>query len=130
MLYRNKKDSLSNKRYYRGLGGKVEQGENPIEGIKREVKEEAGIDINPIWRGIVTFSNPSGMDWEAHVFIAEGYTGEIISSTEGDLHWISELEILSLDMPEADKKLIPLLFQEERFHAHVKYGSIAEDKNI
>jgi len=71
MLYRNKREN--NKRFYRGVGGKVEQGESPIECVKREVREEAGVEINPIWRGIVTFSKPSSQDWEAHIFTAEGF---------------------------------------------------------
>ncbi len=127
MIYRNKKDSHSNKQSYRGLGGKAEQGESPIDCIKREVKEEAGIDIEPIWRGVVTFSNPSDKDWEAHIFTAEGFKGELVESDEGKLCWVDESEILNLDMPEADKKLIPLLFREERFHAHVVHDN---NKNL
>jgi len=127
MQHRYKKEKYYSKRCYRGLGGKAEQGENPIECIKREVKEEAGININPIWRGIVTFSSPFGNDWEAHVFIAEGYEGEIIENDEGELLWVNEADILKLDMPEGDKKILPLLFEKEKFHAHLKYG---EKKNL
>ena len=110
-----------NKQFYRGLGGKAEQGESPIDCIKREVKEESGLDINPIWKGIATFSKASEIDWEAHVFIATKFSGEIIDSLEGELHWISKSELLNLDMPEGDKKLLPLLFEESKFHAHLKY---------
>lgn len=127
MLYRNKLDSHFNKRSYRGLGGKVEYGENPLTGVKREVKEEAGIDINPIWKGLVTFSTIGKKDWEAHVFVAEGFEGELTNSNEGDLEWVDESEMINLDMPEGDKKLIPLLFKDGKFHAHLKYG---DNKNL
>lgn len=127
VLYRNKKEGLSGKRFFRGLGGKAEQGENPIECVKREIKEEAGIDINPIWKGIVTISKPLDKDWESHVFIAEGYNGNLINSSEGELMWVDEKDFLNLEMPEGDKKLFPLLFNDIKFNAHLKYD---DDKNL
>ena len=121
-LHRTKKEGLNNKQFYRGLGGKAEQGESPIECIKREVKEESGIDINPVWKGFVTFSKPFDNDWEAHIFIAEGFTGELMAqSPEGELLWVNETDAPHLDMPEGDKKLLPLLFKDVKFHAHAKY---------
>jgi 8-oxo-dGTP diphosphatase len=123
MIYRNKTEGLNNKHWYRGLGGKVLQGESPIECVKREVKEEAGIKISPIWKGIVTFSEPSVIDWEAHVFTAEGFIGELIESNEGKLIWIDESEFCNLEMPEGDKYIFPLLFNEGKFHAHAKYDN-------
>ena len=116
MIYRNKDNK---KPCYRGLGGKAEQGESPIDCVKREVKEEAGIDIEPIWKGVATFSNPNERDWEAHVFVAEGFKGQLAESDEGKICWVNESELLNLDMPQADKKIIPLLFKDGRFHAHV-----------
>ncbi len=123
MLYRNKMDAHSHKRSYRGLGGKAEQGESPIDCVKREIKEEAGIDINPIWKGIVTFSNPTTHDWEAHIFVAEGFLGQVTASNEGELIWVDEKDIFDLEMPEGDKKLMPLLFEKDKFHAHLKYDN-------
>jgi len=120
-LHRVKKEGLNNRQFYRGIGGKSEQGESPIDCVKREVKEEAGIEINPVWKGILTISKPSGNDWEAHIFIAEDFNGELIGSPEGELIWIDEAEAQSLEMPEGDKKLLPLLFNNRIFHAHAKY---------
>jgi 8-oxo-dGTP diphosphatase len=121
-LLRTKKEGLNNKQFFRGLGGKAEQGESPLDCVIREVKEESGIDINPIWKGIVTFSKPSDNDWEAHIFISEGFKGELMkSSSEGELIWVDEKDTQNLDMPEGDKKLLPLLFKEGKFHAYVKY---------
>lgn len=121
VLYRNKKEGLNNKRFYRGLGGKAEQGESPVDCVIREVKEEAGIDINPIWKGVVTISKNSEHDWEAHVFIAEGFNGSLIDSPEGELSWVNETDFLNLEMPEGDKILLPLFFKEGKFHAHAQY---------
>lgn len=123
-LHRAKKEGLNNKQFYRGLGGKAEQGESPIACIKREVREEAGININPVWKGVVTFSSSSDNDWEAHIFTAEGFNGEMmIKSPEGELIWVDEIKAQNLEMPEGDKKLLPLLFKEGKFHAHAKYDN-------
>jgi 8-oxo-dGTP diphosphatase len=121
MLYRNKKEGLQDKQFYRGLGGKAEQGESPFDCVKRELKEEAGINIEPVWKGVVTISKPNSNDWEAHIFIAEGFSGEIGDCPEGELEWVQEAELMGLDMPEGDKKLLPYLFKEEKFHAHLLY---------
>lgn len=121
-LRRSKKEGLSNKQFYRGLGGKAEQGESPLDCVVREIKEEAGIDIEPIWKGVATFSNNSDNDWEAHIFISEGFKGELMEkSPEGDLIWVDEGDIQNLEMPEGDKKILPFLFKEGKFHAHVIY---------
>lgn len=121
-LHRAKKEGLNNKQFFRGLGGKAEQGESPLDCVVREVKEESGIDINPIWKGVVTFSKPSDSDWEAHIFISEGFKGELMkNSPEGELIWVDEKDAQKLEMPEGDKKLLPLLFKEGKFHAHAKY---------
>ncbi len=121
VLYRDKKEGINNKRFYRGLGGKAEQGESPIDCVKREIKEEAGIDIIPIWKGVATISKLSDNDWEVHVFIAEGYEGNLIDSPEGELSWVNEHDFSNLEMPEGDKRIFPLLFKEGIFHAHARY---------
>ncbi len=122
MLHRYKLDSHYHKRSYRPLGGKVEQGENPLQSVVREVKEESGLDVKPKWRGIITFSTKSKKyDWEAHVFLADNFDGDIIDSPEGDLVWVKKENLSELDMPEGDKKLLPYLFNEKPFHVHLTY---------
>jgi|SRR3989344_2421753 len=124
MLHRHKLDSHYPQRSYRALGGKVKQGENPFQSVIREVKEESGLDIEPRWKGIITFSNATQpQDWEAHVFIVNSFKGKLISSSEGDLEWIEKERLSKLDMPEGDKKLIPFLFSNKPFHAHIVYDN-------
>ncbi len=130
-LHRAKREGLNNRKFYRGLGGKAEQGESPIECVKREVKEEAGIEINPVWKGVLTISKPLKNDWEAHVFIAEGFEGELmLKSPEGELVWIEGAEAHNLEMPEGDKKLLHLLFKDGKFHAHAKYDDYKNLVNL
>lgn len=125
MLRRNKKEA--NKTFYRGLGGKAEQGENPIDCIKREVMEEAGINITPIWKGILTLSSPGKKDWEAHLFISDGYTGKLTNCNEGELSWVKKSDLLNLEMPQADKELLPIVFSDRNFITHANYD---QEKNL
>ncbi|MTT30522.1 NUDIX domain-containing protein [Terrilactibacillus sp. BCM23-1] len=42
---------------WNGVGGKLEEGETPIQSVKREIKEETGIDsVKPIFKGTVSWT--------------------------------------------------------------------------
>lgn len=51
-----------------GVGGKVEPGETPLEAMRREFREEAGLDIAE-WQQLITLT---GVDWAGHFFRATG----------------------------------------------------------
>jgi 8-oxo-dGTP diphosphatase len=43
------------------------------------------------------------------VFVARQFEGELIDSAEGNLKWISDADILSLNLWEGDRFFLPLL---------------------
>ena len=43
MLHRNQKENDYHRGKWNGLGGKLEPGESPLQGAKREFEEESGI---------------------------------------------------------------------------------------
>jgi len=99
MVYRNKKPNDIHAGKWNGLGGKFESSETPEECVLREVREESGLEItHPKLHGLVMFPGFKGADWYVFVFTATEFTGELISSPEGELKWIpdEELEFLSL----------------------------------
>jgi ADP-ribose pyrophosphatase len=59
-----------------GFGGRVEEGEDPLEGAKRELLEEAGYTARDwvLWKSVQPISK---IEWAVYVFIAKGleYTG-------------------------------------------------------
>ena len=62
MLHRTKKENDYNHDKWIGIGGKFENGESPEDCIRREVREETGLEIAPEdleYRGIVTFVDKS-----------------------------------------------------------------------
>ena len=79
-----KKENDEHQGKYNGLGGKSEIGEDPHTCVIREIKEEAGININPIYVANLTFKDftPSG-DWEVHLFRTKGYEGQLKECNEG-----------------------------------------------
>jgi len=119
MLLRNKKENDINKNKYIGLGGKFEPGESPEECLVREVKEEAGVTLNEYkLRGIVTFSTTDGDPknmFYIFIYTASSYTGEIGSCDEGELHWIDNDKILSLNLWEGDRLFWRWILEDKPF---------------
>ncbi len=52
------------------LGGRLEKGEDPLEGAKRELKEESGLESDH-WELFKIYNPYSKMDWDMHLFIAK-----------------------------------------------------------
>ncbi len=58
-----------------GIGGKIETGETPLDAMRREFREEAGVDVID-WQEILTLTGRddagSGVAWRGHFFRAFG----------------------------------------------------------
>ena len=125
MLHRVKKENDMHKDKYNGLGGKFEPGESPEECVIREVFEESGLTItNPVLKGFITFpAFDSFEDWYVFVFVAEEFSGEMILSAEGNLEWIDDDKIMSLNVWEGDKVFMPWLSGDKMFSAKFIYDN-------
>lgn len=128
LVHRNKRDDDQHLGKYNGLGGKMENDEDILACIRREVREEAGIVIENVeLRGTVSWPGfgKNGEDWFGFIFLVHSYQGEpIMSNEEGDLHWKPIKDLSSLPMWEGDKYFIPLVFDENPspFHGSMPYA--------
>ena len=123
MLHRIKKKNDIHKNKWNGLGGKLEPGESPEECVKREVFEESGLIIeSPNLHGVITFPKFDGIDdWIVFVYTANNFEGNLIDCDEGKLDWVSDDQLLNLNLWEGDKIFIPWLTQDKFFSAKFIY---------
>ena len=116
MLHRVKKENDMNKDKYLGVGGKFEENESPFDCIRREIKEETGLNAeNLSYRGIVTFISDIYPCGYMHLFICDKYSGEIKKCDEGNLVWIKKEDIYNLPLWEGDKIFFKLLEEKRPF---------------
>lgn len=115
MLHRIKKKNDENLGKYVGIGGHFLENESPYECIVREAKEETGLDIVPIYRGIVTFVSDKYECEQMHLFTCQKYSGEQITCKEGNLEWISKSNLDKIPMWQGDYIFFDLLEKRKDF---------------
>ena len=99
------------------MGGRIEPGENWLEGLKREVKEEAGIEIDYIkpiyigeWRPVI-----QGQETQiVAVFnLCKIKSGEVkLSEEHSDYVWMKKSDLAEYRFMDPDDKVIEAAFQE------------------
>ena len=85
-------------------GGHVEPGESFVDAVVREMQEETGLTIEkPKMVGIKQFPIEGGR-YIVLLFEATQFTGEVVSSEEGEMTWIDRAELAKIptvdDLPE------------------------------
>ncbi len=122
-----------------GLGGKVEPDESVVAGLRRELREEAEVDLTDLrLRGTITWTNfgPRREEWLGFVFLATAWTGTPPrANEEGTLEWVRRTDLLAACDPSdvdaagrlplwaGDRHFIPLVFDDEprAFHGTMPY---------
>ena len=88
-------------------GGKIEEGEQPRDALRRELEEELGIHAtigDEIARLQHTY--PNGGTVELRFFIVREYEGEMENRIFRDLQWSDPKDLASYDFLEADASLV------------------------
>ena len=103
--------------WWNGAGGKIKDGETPLEAILREMQEEVGIvPHDPVHHGTLHFSFEDGTpDWEVRVFRAEEFDGDPSESEEMRPAWFNFEDIPYDSMWKDDPHWLPLLLDGKRF---------------
>lgn len=93
-------------------GGHVEKGESIVDAVIREMKEETGLTVlHPRLCGIKQFPIESGR-YLVFLFRADDFTGELVSSEEGEMHWISRKELPDVNLVEDFEELLQVMLDE------------------
>ncbi len=79
-------------------GGHIEAGESVVDAVVREMREETGLTVlDPRICGVKQFplkdGDYAGGRYIVFLFEATKYSGEMISSDEGEMHWVDISEI-------------------------------------
>jgi 8-oxo-dGTP diphosphatase len=96
-----------------GIGGKIEDGEEPIDAMRREFKEETGVAV-PEWREVVTLR---GEGWAVYFFVADVASWELdaMRGEEDEPIEVHPLEVIgSLSVIPNLRWLIPLAIDKDR----------------
>lgn len=127
MIHRNARPDDIHLGKYNGLGGKMEPDEDVLACMRREIREEAGIECDALHlRGTISWPGfgKQGEDWLAFVFVIRAWSGTPLSENpEGTLEWVDVDRLLELPLWEGDKHFLPLVFDADprAFHGVMPY---------
>ncbi len=127
LVHRNKRAGDAHLGKYNGLGGKLEPLEDVVAGMRREIREESGLEATTLdLRGTINWPGfgKGGEDWFGFLFRITAWSGTPwTENAEGTLEWIETDRVMSLPMWEGDRHFLPLLFDPtgRPFHGVMPY---------
>jgi len=88
-------------------GGKIEEGEQPRDALRRELEEELGI-LATIGDEVARIQHeyPNGGMVELRFFVVREYCGELENRIFRDVQWVKATDLPKFDFLEADLTLV------------------------
>lgn len=127
LIHRNRRPDDSHFGKYNGLGGKLDAGEDVAACVRREIREESGLECETlVLRGTVSWPGfgKHGEDWFGFIFRVDRFRGEPLrENPEGALQWVEIDRLLELPLWEGDRHFLPLVFErsDRQFHGVMPY---------
>ena len=113
---------------FNGLGGKLDAGEDVVSGMRREIREEAGIECDALeLRGTISWPGfgKDGQDWFGFLFRVTAFSGTpFTENPEGTLEWVDVARVPELNLWAGDRHFLPLMFDPvgRPFHGVMPYA--------
>ena len=102
LVHRNRRSDDAHFGKYNGLGGKLERGEDVAAGMRREIREEAGLECESLaLRGTISWPGfgKQGEDWLGFIFRVDRWTGAPKKDNpEGTLEWVDVNRVMQLPL--------------------------------
>jgi 8-oxo-dGTP diphosphatase len=114
---------------YNGLGGKLEANEDVVSGMRREIREEAGLECESLHlAGTVSWPGfgKHGEDWFGFIFRITQFTGTPPEANdEGSLLWVDVSRVMQLPLWDGDRHFLPMVFDPAAapFHGVMPYSA-------
>jgi 8-oxo-dGTP diphosphatase len=127
MIHRNARPADAHYGKYNGLGGKLHPDEDIAAGLAREIREEAGLEIEVLTlRGTVSWPGfgKGGEDWFGFVFRIDRWRGTpVTANPEGALEWVPLARLHELNLWEGDRCWLDMVFDADPrpFHGVCPY---------
>lgn len=99
-------------------GGKVKAKEGRLKALRRELREELGIEVQTarqIYRHKHVYANPLEVDLT--FFRVEAYKGRIQNRIFRRLRWVKPVELQELDFLEGDLPLVKKIARRKRLNS-------------
>ncbi len=89
-------------------GGKVEPGETPESALRRELREELGIDVCPTCLSPLTFASHAYEDFHLlmPLYLCRQWDGTVRAHEGQEIAWVRASRLSRYPMPPADGPLI------------------------
>ena len=127
MIHRNARPDDQHYGKFNGLGGKLDADEDVAAGMRREIREEAGIEVEEMTlRGTVSWPGfgKNEEDWFAFVFRIDRWSGTPLAlNPEGALEWVPLTRLPELNLWDSDRMWLDMVFERtpKMFHGIAPY---------
>ena len=96
-------------------GGKLESGETPLDGLRRELWEELAVDVQDA-RPLISFEyRYPDKHVKLDVFRISQYSGELRAVEGHELDWVSADKLRTVDLLEADKPIVTAIVLPDHY---------------
>ena len=104
---KGKYDYISYK--YEFPGGKLEEGENEEDALKREISEELNLEIDVAEKFLVVTHEYLDFDLTMHSYLCKANTEKLVLKEHIDAKWLHKNELIELDWAAADLPIVSKL---------------------